>query len=161
MTDLIIHLHRDPHRSTSAYTVGAFVLEECGYLCDSLEDADRGLTQDMDPETIKAIKVYGETAIPKGRYEVRMDIVSPRLIDRAYALKYGGCLPRLMNVPGFDGVLIHPFNSASESRGCIGPGQFVAKTGKIRNSTRAFYDLMDFYLVPAWKRGQKIYIEID
>lgn len=161
MNDLTIYLHRDPHRSTVGYTVGALVLEECGYLCDTLEDADRGLTQNMPIDTIKAIKVYGETAIPTGRYEVRMDVVSPLLKDRAYAKKYGGCLPRLMNVPGFEGVLIHPFNSASESRGCVGPGEFVAKTGKIKNSTRAFYDLMDYYLVPAFKRGQKIYIEID
>lgn len=161
MEDLIIHLHRDPVRSTGSYTVGALWLDECGYLCDTLEDTDRGLTQDMAIDTIKSIKVYGETAIPKGRYLVRMDIVSPLLKDRAYAKKYGGCLPRLMDVPAFDGVLLHPFNSAAESKGCIGPGEFVAKTGKIRNSTRAFYDLMDYYLLPAHRRGQKIYIEID
>ena len=161
MEDFIVHVHRDPNRSTGAYSVGAWCLDECGYLCDSLEDPDRGLTQDMDIDTIKAIKVYGETAIPKGRYELRMDRVSAALKGRAYAKKYGGCLPYLVNVPGFEGVLIHPFNSASESRGCIAPGEFVAKTGKLRNSTRAFYDLMDYYLLPAHRRGQKIYIEID
>ncbi len=161
MTDFVFWLHRDPHRSTDGYTVGAFCFEECGYLCDSLEDKDRGLTDAMSLDEIKARKVYGETAIPRGRYEVRLDIVSPRLKDRAYAKKYGGCLPRLMNVKGFDGILIHPFTSASESKGCIGPGEFVAKTGKIVRSTQAFYDMMDRYLVPAFRRGQRIYLEID
>ena len=159
--DLVIHLHRDPNRSTGAYTVGSIVLDECGYLCDSLEPADRGLSQDMDADKIKAIKVYGETAIPTGRYEIRMDIVSPAFKNKSYAKKYDGCLPRLMNVPGFDGVLIHPFNAANESKGCIGPGDFNARTGKLVRSTVAFYDLIDRYLMPAHQRGQKIYIEID
>ena len=42
-----------------------------------------------------------------------------------------------------------------------GLGVFNPKTGKIRNSTNAFYDLMDYYLLKAVKYGQKIYIEID
>ena len=160
MNPLMLYLRRDPDRSTDQYTAGRLFLDECGFLCDTLEDRDRGLTQDMDLDTIKAIKVYGETAIPKGTYEVRMDRVSPALKNRAYAKKYGGCLPYLVDVPGFDGILMHPFNSATECRGCIGPGDFVPETGRLKFSTRAFYDLMDCFLIPAKKRGQKIYIQI-
>lgn len=157
MNDFVIHLHRV--LGTKNYTRGRLYLDECGYLCDTIEDEDRGLNAYQPLSEIQEKKVYGKTAIPRGRYEVRLDIVSPRLKDRAYAKKYGGCLPRLMNVPGWDGVLIHPFNSASESKGCIGPGEW--DNGKVKRSTKAFYDLMDFYLLPAKERGQRIYIEID
>lgn len=157
---LTIHLHRNLYRSSSGYTIGELLLDECGYLCDTLEDEDRGLTQEMPLSMIQTLKVYGQTAIPKGTYRVRMDVVSPKLKNRAYAKKYGGCLPRLENVPGYEGVLIHPFNTAEESLGCIAPGVY-AGGGRIKDSTKAFYDLMDFYLVPAHKRGEAIWITID
>lgn len=157
---LTIHLHRNLYRSAAGYTIGELLLDECGYLCDTLEDEDRGLTQEMPVSMIQTLKVYGQTAIPKGTYRVRMDVVSPKLKNRAYAKKYGGCLPRLENVPGWEGVLIHPFNTAEESLGCIAPGVY-AGGGRIKDSTKAFYDLMDFYLVPAHKRGEAIWITID
>lgn len=157
---LTIHLHRNLYRSSSGYTIGELLLDECGYLCDTLEDEDRGLTQEMPVSMIQTLKVYGQTAIPKGTYRVRMDVVSPKLKNKAYAKKYGGCLPRLENVPGYEGVLIHPFNTAEESLGCIAPGVY-AGGGRIKDSTKAFYDLMDFYLVPAHKRGEAIWITID
>ena len=159
---LTIHLHRNLYRSAAGYTIGELLLDECGYLCDTLEDEDRGLTQDMPLATIKARKKYGQTAIPKGTYRVRMDTISPKLKDRPYAKKYGGILPRLENVPGWTGVLIHPFNVPSESYGCIAPGMLRSGIrGRIFDSTQAFYDLMDFYLVPAAKRGEEIWITIE
>ena len=157
---LTIHLHRNLYRSAAGYTIGELLLDECGYLCDTLEDEDRGLTQEMPVSMIQTLKVYGQTAIPKGTYRVRMEVVSPKLKNKAYARKYGGCLPRLENVPGWEGVLIHPFNTAEESLGCIGPGVY-AGGGRIKDSTKAFYDLMDFYLVPAHKRGEAIWITIE
>lgn len=157
---LTIRLHRNLYRSAAGYTIGELLLDECGYLCDTLEDEDRGLTQEMPVSMIQTLKVYGQTAIPKGTYRVRMDVVSPKLKNKAYAKKYGGFLPRLENVPGYEGVLIHPFNTAEESLGCIGPGVY-AGPGRIKDSTKAFYDLMDFYLVPAHKRGEAIWITID
>ena len=157
--EFVFYLHRTP--GTKGYTRGQICLDECGPLCDALEDEDRGLTKDMPLKEIKARKVYGQTAVPKGKYEVQMNIISPRLGTKSYAKKYGGCLPRLMQVPGWEGVLIHPFNSATESLGCIGPGEWDEKTHRVKKSTQAFYDLMDYYLVPAYKRGEKIYIIID
>ena len=157
---LKIYLHRNPYRSAAGYTIGELLLDECGYFCDTLEDEDRGLTQDMPLNQIKTRKVYGQTAIPKGTYRIRMDVVSPKLKDRPYAIRYDGKLPRLENVPGWEGVLIHPFNTAAESLGCIAPGVYGGK-GRINQSTRAFYDLMDYYLMPAAKRGEEIWITID
>jgi len=157
---LIVNLHRNKYRSAAGYTVGEFVLDECGYLCDSLEDEDRGLDQDMPITQIERVKIYGQTAIPKGSYLVDMDTVSPKFKNRTWAKRYGGKVPRLMNVPGFDGVLIHPFNTPEESLGCIAPGMY-AGPGQIKESCKAFYDLMDYYLIPAHKRGEQIWLTID
>jgi hypothetical protein len=157
-----IRIVRNQYESAAGYTHGRLFIDECGFFCWTLEDEDRGLRQDMPLNQIKARKVYGKTAIPKGRYRVLMDRVSPKLKDRTYAKKYGGRLPRLENVPGWEGVLIHPFNLPSESYGCIAPGMLRdGIRGRIFDSTKAFYDLMDFYLEPARKRGEEIWLTIE
>lgn len=157
-----ITIKRSPAESGPGYTHGRMFLDECGFFCWTLEDEDRGLVQSMPLATIKARKVYGKTAIPKGTYRVRMDTISPKLKDRVYAKKYGGILPRLEDVPGWEGVLIHPFNRPDESLGCIAPGTLRSGIrGRIFDSTRAFYDLMDFYLIPAAKRGDEVLLTVE
>lgn len=111
------------------------------YFCDTLEDADRGLRQDMPSEKIKKLKVYGQTAIPTGRYPVTLGVVSPKFKDREWARPYGGKVPRLLNVPGFDGVLIHVGNDASDTSGCILVGRNTV-VGKVTDSTATFHALM-------------------
>lgn len=153
-------LKRSASESGPGYTHGRLFLEESGFLCWTLEDEDRGLTSDMGLAKIKAIKQYGKTAIPTGRYRVELR-VSPKLKDKPYAKKYGGMLPALQDVPGWTGVLIHPFNTPEESLGCIAPGVLKGdKRGRIFESTRAFYDLMDYYLWPAYQRKDEIWITI-
>lgn len=122
------------------YTIGRLYIDG-RYFCDTLEDADRGLGSDMPLERISRLKVYGQTAIPTGRYAVTLGVVSPRFKDRAWAKPYGGKVPRLLNVPGFDGVLIHPGNDASDTSGCILVGR-NAVVGKVADSTETFHALM-------------------
>lgn len=141
------------------YTIGKLYIDGVAF-CDTLEDADRGLTQEMPLEEIKAKKVYGETAIPKGTYDIDMNTVSPKFQARSWAKPYGGKLPRLLNVPGYEGILIHPFNSAAESLGCIGVGNNSIK-GMITDSSRTFMSLMSKYLLPAKVQGERITITIE
>lgn len=110
------------------------------YQCDVIEDTDRGLTNEMSVTEIQSKKVYGETAIPKGTYQITLDVVSPKFKDRSWATFCEGKLPRLLDVPGYEGVLIHVMNQASESLGCIGVGQ-KTKDGWISNSTQTFKNL--------------------
>ena len=126
------------------YTIGKIYIDGA-YISDCIEDKDRGLTQDMPLSEIREKKVYGETAIPTGTYNVTMNVVSPKFKDRSWAKPYGGKIPRLLNVPGYEGVLIHPFNTAEESLGCIGPGENKVK-GKVINSTIAFKKIMSILL---------------
>lgn len=99
----------------SSYTVGRLEVDG-SYFCDTLEDRVRDLTSEK--------KVPGQTAIPAGEYDVIVNI-SPRFKRK---------LPRLLNVPGFEGILIHRGNTPEDTAGCILVGENKVK-GKVINST--------------------------
>lgn len=153
-------LNRSEAESGPGFTHGRLSLEECGFFCWTLEDEDRGVTQDMPIEKIKAIKVYGKTAIPKGRYPVELR-VSPKYKDRPWAKPFGGLIPYILNVPGFDGVAMHVGNTVEDTDGCPLLGMVQGnKRGRLYDSTAAFTDLMRHYLLPAHERGDKMWITI-
>lgn len=105
------------------YTIGKMYIDG-KYFCDTLEDKDRGLTQTTPLSIIKTKKVSGQTAIPTGTYKVIVN-KSP---------KFGRMLPRLLDVPGFDGILIHRGNTDKDSSGCLLVGENKV-VGKVINST--------------------------
>ena len=123
------------------YTIGKLFIDG-KYFCDTIEDKDRGLKQSMPLPAIKNIKVQNETAIPTGTYTVVLNTVSPRFGSKEFYQKNadGGKLPRLLNVPGFEGVLIHVGNTAEDSAGCIIVGQ-NKKVGTVLNSKETFIKL--------------------
>lgn len=105
------------------YTIGKMYLDG-KYFCDTLEDTDRNISQTTPLDTIKKVKLPNNTAIPTGTYKVIVN-VSP---------KFKRLLPRLLNVPGFDGVLIHRGNTDKDTSGCILIGENKV-VGKVINST--------------------------
>lgn len=139
------------------YTEGRFYVD--GMLFgESMEPLSRHLSNSMSIAEIRARKVAGKTAIPTGRYELELR-VSPSLKNRAYAKKYDGKFPYLKNVPGWTGVMFHPFNYGSESKGCISVGE-KWKPGAILKATKGYEDMMDFYLADAFERGQRVFVTI-
>lgn len=83
--------------STEESTIGELYVD--GVLeCYTLEDVVRS-----------GSKVYGQTAIPVGTYEVIITM-SPRFKRK---------LPLLVKVPGYEGIRIHPGNTANDTEGCI------------------------------------------
>lgn len=140
----------------AAYTIGRFFVNGIR-LGESLEDPDRGLNSSMDEATIKAVKVYGETAIPTGTYRVVLS-VSEKYKKRSWAAKYGGRVPEILGVKGFSGVRIHPGNTAEDSLGCPLVGE-NKKVGQLVNSQKKYFELMD-KLMPAWNSGEDIFITI-
>lgn len=156
-----IKIKRAPAESGNGWTHGRLSTDEGGFLCWTLEDTDRGLRQDMPLEEIKRRKVYGHTAIPTGRYPIQMR-VSPRLKDRPYAKPYGGKFPVLEDVTGFSGVMIHPGTTVEDTRGCLLVGMLRSGIrGRIFDSRKAYRDLMDFYIWPAFLRNEEIWITIE
>lgn len=139
------------------YTIGNLYINGVLF-SNTLEDKDRGLTSSMTLEEIGKKKIYGQTAIPIGTYEVKMTY-SNRFHSRAWGKKYDGKVPELLNVKGFGGVRIHPGNKAADTLGCILVGKNSA-VGMVTNSQTYYFKLLDDYIVPAVKKGEKITLTI-
>ena len=140
------------------YTIGRLYVDG-RYVCDTIEDRDRGLNQRMTLAEIKRKKVYGQTAIPTGKYEVMMDICSPKYSQKAKWKEYnGGFMPRLKDVPGYSGVLIHPGNTENDTMGCLLVGENKV-VGKVINSEATFKRLYPM-LLNAHNLGEKITVEV-
>lgn len=111
-------------------------------------------------DSVRDTKIYGKTAIPCGTYKITMDVVSPKFKDRSWAKPYDGKLPRLLDVPNYEGILIHVGNTAADTSGCLLVGQNKVK-GQVINSTQTFMSLMEKYLIPAKQRGEEITITYE
>lgn len=122
------------------YTIGRLYIDG-QYNCDTLEDPVRDLAREP--------KVPGNTAIPKGTYDVVVNI-SP---------KFRRMLPRLLRVPRFDGILIHRGNTAADTAGCILVGENRVK-GRLINSTVWEQRITD-ELLRAQSAGEDITITVS
>ena len=140
------------------YTIGRLYVD--GQLfCNTLEDKDRGLKESDSLAYLQANKVYGETAIPVGRYTVLMNVVSPKYAAvEWYRSLCGGKMPRLQGVPAFEGILIHPGTTALDTYGCILVGKNKIKGGLVESRT-TFAELYA-KMKAAYDRGESITIEI-
>ena len=124
------------------YTIGSLLVNGA-YYCDTLEDKNRKLSSTMSLEEINKIKVHGETAIPYGKYTVTLNIKSTKYSNFSkykYAAFTQGYIPRLVNVPGFEGILIHAGNKDAHTEGCILVGENKVK-GKVINSQTTWVNL--------------------
>jgi hypothetical protein len=102
----------------------------------------------MPAEEIRRRKVAHETAIPTGVYKVVVNLSPAKR----------RMLPRLLDVPGFSGILIHRGNTKSDSSGCILVGENRVKE-KVLNSTPCEKRLVEI-LTEAQERGEEIQIAI-
>lgn len=136
------------------YTIGKLYVDH-HYLCDTLEDKVRDINKDGDLNDAGEGKVYGKTAIPYGTYEVTLKVQSPKYSQREAYAWCKGYLPRLLNVPHFEGILIHSGNTAEDSAGCILVGENKVK-GKVINSMATLKRLMG--ILP---KDEKITITIE
>ena len=102
------------------------------FLCFTLEDKCRDLNFDGDLDDKGEAKVFGETAIPSGTYEMKM----------RYSPSFKMTTPHLLNVPGFQYILIHWGNSPKDSLGCLLTGMSAAKDW-VSDSRAAYKKLMD------------------
>lgn len=130
----------------SKYTIGNLYINDKFY-CNTLEDVNRDINKNGKFDNGE-YKVYGETAIPYGIYEIILT-KSP---------KFKRFLPRLLNVPNFEGVLIHSGNTHEDTHGCILVGENKA-IGKVLNSKKYETELV-IRIKNAIANGEKIIIEI-
>lgn len=131
------------------YTISRLYVNGELFGCNTLEDADRGLSQSMDLDEIKKKKVYGQTAIPVGSYECVY----------TYSNRFKKMLPLLKDVPGFDGIRIHSGNSAKDTEGCILVGK-NNKKGWVSDS-RFWTNKLIQTMKTAWDKKEKVTIVIQ
>lgn len=132
------------------YTIGKFLIAGV-YFCDTLEDPVRelvDLNNDGDFNDPGEGKIYGDTAIPAGRYEVIVTM-SPKL---------GRRLPLIVGVPGFSGIRIHWGKNKFWSEGCPLVGENKIKGGLINGQ---YYEKELVRIIDeAVLAGKKVYITI-
>ena len=154
-----ITLKRIARRPT--YTIGKLSIDG-KYFCDTIEDRDRDVNRNGRFDNGE-VKVYAQTAIPNGRYRVTMRVQSPKFSHRA---EYNwwrvngryGYLPRLLDVPHFEGILIHAGSSARSSAGCIIVGRNTV-VGGVTDSMAICKKLYPI-LKAAADRGEGIWITV-
>ena len=140
------------------YTVGNLYINGSKF-CNTLEDTNRNLYSFMSEYQIAQIKVYGKTAIPYGTYDVDMETISPKYSTRQWYVQNcrGGRMPRIKGVRGFQGILIHPGNTADDSLGCLLVGRNT-QVGRLTDSKATFKKLYDI-MADAHRNGEKITIK--
>lgn len=126
MSQLELRLNR--RILTDDYTIGDFIIDK-NLRCNTLEDTVRA----------PGVKIPGKTAIPAGRYEVKM----------TYSNRFKKVMPQIMDVPGFSGIRIHAGNKAADTEGCLLLGEH--KSGGWINQSRDDFD--EFLLVMNEHKG--------
>lgn len=113
------------------YTIGNLYIDGV-WFCNTIEDTDRNLSQNMPLSEIQKIKQKDITAIPTGTYKVILS-KSPR---------FKKVLPEILSVPGFAGIRIHSGNTQYDSSGCLIVGENKV-VGKVINSRVTLAKLME------------------
>lgn len=141
-----------------SYTISNLIINN-KIFCQVLEDADRGLDNSMSLSKILELKKPSITAIPRGTYEITLDVYSPKFGNRPfYKQVCNGKVPRLLNVKGFEGILIHAGNTDRDSAGCLLVGLNKVR-GQVINSRETFKELYKL-LKDKHDKGEKITIKI-
>jgi hypothetical protein len=95
-------------------------------------------------------KIPAKTRIPAGRYQIAKKTSGKFFLK--YSAKYGHTfVPHLINVPGFEGILIHIGNTIDDTRGCLLPNQLlrVDSNGNYAGQiSMVAYDELIEYLTP-------------
>ncbi|HWX01554.1 DUF5675 family protein [Collimonas sp.] len=123
------------NKSASSCTTGRLSIDGV-FECFTLEDV------------VRPVKIKGETAIAAGTYDVAITM----------SARFKRPLPLLLNVPNYEGIRIHPGNTAADTEGCILPGRVLGKEA-VLESRAAFNSLFE-KIQGAITRKEKVSIKI-
>lgn len=151
-------LRRNPSPPSSMYTEGA-IYWGARKICDTLEPKNRGLFASDGADACRRKKVQGSTAIPYGNYFVCLE-PSAKFGGRPFYKRQGGRLPRLNDVPGFEGVLIHCGNTVADTRACILVGVRCGR-GILCQSQNTFKILLSTVFKAAERKGESVVLAVE
>ena len=111
------------------------------YLAETLEDTDRHLEAG-------GVKVPGKTAIPRGRYRMRLSI----------SARFRKVMPEIYPVPGFSGVRAHGGNTEANTEGCplLGAVREATRISNCAGVNQRLINLME----AAEARGEEIWLDV-
>lgn len=130
-----IRLHLTRQFFTKKSTIGSLTING-KFQCWILEDP------------VRKTKKPKVTAIPAGIYRV--------IISKSNKLKKE--MPEILDVPNFTGIRIHPGNKASDTEGCLLPGQTRARD--FVGLSRTAYDEL-FNKIKHILKKETLYIQIE
>ena len=131
-----MHLRVIREPSTAAATMGILLIDGV-FTCWTLEDV------------VRPVKIPGETAIPAGRYDVRLSL----------SQRFQKVLPEVLAVPGFTGIRIHAGNTQADTHGCVLVGR-VRAYDRVEESKLALMNVME-HLRRATTAGDPITLTIE
>lgn len=132
---LKIEIRREIYTGKS--TIGRLFLNG-EFECYTLEDCARG----------EATKVPGATSIPAGTYRLAI----------TFSNRFQRQLPQLLQVPGFEGIRIHPGNTDADTEGCILVGQTQAEN--FVGKSRLAFNQLFAKLQAAAKAGAEVRVTV-
>lgn len=126
--------------SNKGYCIGRLRVDG-EMFCHTLEPYDFGHTIETPTSEIQRQKKICPCAIATGKYMIALHIWSPKYGNvQFYKEHCSGFLPRLMGVPGREGILIHAGNTMDDTLGCILVG-VNDKVGMVSDSRATFIKL--------------------
>jgi hypothetical protein len=134
-------LQRSP--SANGCTIGTLLVDgvhEC-YIC---EDEIR----EVPGRPVSEWKIPGKTAIPAGRYRVKM----------TWSKRFQKMTQQILDVPGYEGVRIHAGNDAHDTEGCPLPGRRKTATGVLESVLAC--DALIPKIAKADQDGSEVWIDV-
>lgn len=135
---------------TDKSTLGDLYWKGGEFECNTLEDTCRRRDKNNDGRLQQDEKVYGETAIPAGRYEIKME----------WSDHYKRKMPFLQNVPLYKGVMIHWGNWAKDTLGCILVGEKLKGQEDFVSASQKNYNELEPKILEALSKG-RLFINIS
>lgn len=121
-------------------TIGRMTVDG-GWICYTLENPVR----EVIGQPVASWKIPAHTAIPVGTYEVQL----------LPSQHFGRIMPHLLNVPGFEGILIHPGNQPADTAGCILVG-FTLENDTTIGASRGAFSALFGRIEEAINAGQRV-----
>ena len=134
-------------KSDALATLGHLFIDGVPF-CVTLEDVVR---EDPNPATpANEAKVYGQTAIPAGRYKVAI----------TWSAKFGRDMVAVLDVPGFTGIRIHSGNDADDTLGCILVGKVIDGPDRIHGGSEMMPKLFS-RITDALRGSESVWLNIQ
>ena len=133
-------------QSNALATLGHLFVDGLPF-CVTLEDVVR---EDPNPATpANEAKVYGETAIPAGRYPVKI----------TWSVKFQREMVAVEDVPGFTWIRIHSGNDADDTLGCILVGKLITGPNRIQGGSEVMPRLFNL-IHKALEKSEPVWLNI-